>query len=141
MGIIHRFNSHYDHYEDVPDISIKQPEFIWRVSVFGCFFFVDLKGVVIFHLDGHVIQFAKKYHGDHLNTARLGQDNGKTTIQSKNQSKEPYQRTPKEVARAIRYSGLGVRGPWVLLEISWNHLKIYHSPITKWFLFRFSMSV
>ena len=31
----------------------------------------------------------------------------------------PYQRTPKEVARAIRFSGFfGVRGPWVLLEIS-----------------------
>ena len=25
----------------------------------------------------------------------------------------PYQGTPKEVARAIRYSGLGVRNPWV----------------------------
>ena len=31
----------------------------------------------------------------------------------------PYQRTPKEVARAIRYSGWGVV-QWVLLEISWK---------------------
>ena len=42
---------------------------------FRLFFFVALKGV-IFHLDGYVIQFAKKYHGDHLNTARLGQGKG-----------------------------------------------------------------
>ncbi len=34
------------------------------------------------------------------------------------------QRTPKWVARAIRYSGWGVRETWVLLEISWIMFKV-----------------
>ena len=39
----------------------------------------------------------------------------------------PYQWTPKEVARAIRYSGLGVR---VLLEISWKrYFPTFRNPI------------
>ena len=41
----------------------------------------------------------------------------------------PSQRTPKEVARAIRCAGLGVRETWVLLEISWRFRK--HEGTTK----------
>ena len=41
----------------------------------------------------------------------------------------PYQRTPKKVTRAIKYPGLGVRGPWVLLEISWI---LFFSFFVKW---------
>ena len=41
-----------------------------------------------------------------------------TLVQSIKNWMGPYQRTPKEVARAMRFSGLG-SVQWVLLEISW----------------------